>query len=152
MIIDSIQSFERYSSYYKGFEKVYDFIKNNNLHTLALGTHIIEENDIWCKIVEEKGKGVEVLPQLEAHDSFIDIFVLLEGEEMIGYKDRSICDVVSAKYDELKDLIFFEDTPEVFVNCGIDNFIICFPKDAHAPMIGEGVIKKAIFKVRIINN
>lgn len=149
MIIDSIESFEKYLNLHKDFQKVYDFIKDNNLQTLEPKQYSIVKDDVWCTIWEGVGREYDEDVKLEIHDSFIDIHVLLEGQETIAFRDRVKCSSDDVKYDEASDIAFLEETPEVYVNYGIYNFVICFPKDAHAPLIGEGKIKKAIFKVRV---
>ncbi len=149
MIIDSLKSFEKYLNIHPSFQKVYDFISGTDLHKLELGKHIIEENNLWCKVTQQEGKSFDDLPKLEVHDSFIDIHILLTGSEIIGFRDRVKCSGVEAKYDEMNDIAFLDEEAEVFVNCGVDNFVICFPKDAHSPMIGDGIIRKAIIKVRV---
>lgn len=152
MIIDSIRSFERYKSLQKGFDKVYEYIRQNNLNELSLGNHPIVENDVWCTISEQEGRDLSNNPQMEVHDSFVDIHILLEGDETIGYKDRARCENLQmAQYNEAQDIALFDELPEVFISCSPDNFIICFPYDAHTPLLGNGKIKKAVFKVRVIN-
>lgn len=148
MVIDSVKSFERYLSLHQGFDKVYAFIKGNDLYKLAPGEYVIDGKEVWCTISENEGKGFES-PQLEVHDNYIDIHILLGGSETIGFKDRGRCNSENAVYDEIKDIAFLPDEPQVYVTMGVDNFLICFPKDAHAPLIGEGQIKKAVFKVKI---
>lgn len=149
MILDSLNSFERYSDLHKGFDKVYSFLKNNDIKKLEPGEYSIQENDIKCIIWEGKGKGTKQAHKMEVHDSFIDIQVLLDGSESFGMKDRMLCDDKKfTPYDAEHDIAFTDETPDNFINLGIDNFIIFFPKDAHAPLIGDGDIRKAIFKVR----
>lgn len=149
MILDSLKSFERYVELHKSFGKVYTFIKGNDLHGLAEGKHNIEENNIWCTIVSAEGKGLENCTPLEVHDSFMDIHVVLEGTETMGFRDRAKCVGIEAKYDEAKDVAILAEEPEAFISYSDDNMVICFPQDAHAPMMGNGTIKKAIFKVRL---
>ncbi|MBR5249325.1 MAG: YhcH/YjgK/YiaL family protein [Bacteroidales bacterium] len=150
MIIDSLKSFERYLKYHPGFDKVGAFLKKNDLNALAPGKYDIDENNSWCTIWEGEANGLESLPKLEVHDSFVDIYILLEGDETIGYKDRAKCvGDTQAKYDEAEDVAYLEDEPEVFVSLSAGNMLFCFPKDAHAPLIGEGRIRKAVIKVRV---
>lgn len=149
MILDSLKSFERYVELHKSFGKVYAFIKDNDLYGLPEGKHIIEENNIWCTVVSEEGKGLEECTPLEVHDSFIDIHVILEGTETIGFRDRAKCMGTEVKYDEAKDIALLTEEPEAFVSYSDGNMVICFPQDAHAPMMGNGTIRKAIFKVRL---
>ena len=147
MIIDSILSFERYNDLHSGFSKVYDFIRKHDLHSLESGKYVIEANNIWCEVSESEAKDPDNA-QLLVHDSFIDIHLVLEGTEIIGYKDRSKCSGDNAEYDEAMDVAVLKEEPEVFVSCSDGNFVICFPRDAHAPLMGEDKIKKALFKVR----
>lgn len=148
MILDSLNSFEKYSTLYKGFDKVYNFLKKNKIYNLEPGKYQIEKDKIWCIIWEGEGKGTEDIPHMEVHNSFIDIQVLLEGAETFGMKDRMLCDdKMFNEYNKEKDICFTNEKPDNFINLGIGNFVIFFPKDAHAPLIGNGKIKKAIFKV-----
>ncbi|MDE6624595.1 MAG: YhcH/YjgK/YiaL family protein, partial [Alistipes sp.] len=47
-----------------------------------------------------------------------------------------------------KDIQFFEDVPQTYYTLRPGQFTILFPEDGHAPMVGEGVVRKIIFKVR----
>ncbi len=147
MIIDSLESFEKYLNLHKDFDKVYDFIKSNKLVELESGLYPIVENDVWCVIWEGEPKAE--VPKLESHDSFVEIHILLEGQECVGFKDRVKCNIEEVDYDEANDRAFYLDSPEAYIDYGVYNFIICFPKDAHSPLIGDKKLKKAIFKVRL---
>ncbi len=148
MILDSLKSFEKYQALQEGFDKVYQFIRKNNLHTLEEGKHEIDEGKIWCTIQSGELKGYDEA-KLEVHDSYIDIHVLLEGTETIGIRDRACCKTENSKYDEVNDIAFTDDEPENYVILGPDNIAIVFPADAHAPLLGSGQYKKAVFKVKI---
>lgn len=148
MIIDSLRSFERYVQIHEHFSKVYDFIRKNDLHTLSVGKHEIDGKNVWVTISEQDALGLDSVPELEVHDTYIDIHVPLEGTETIGWRDRSKCSGVDVEYDAEKDFAMLKEEPEVFVSVDPDNFVICFPKDAHAPLMGTGKLKKAVFKVK----
>ena len=152
MIIDSIKSFERYKEFQTGFDKVYDFLRKHDLNTLELGNHPIVENDVWCTISESDARDIADLPKMEVHDSFVDVHILLEGDETIGWKDRAKCENHQmAEYNEAQDVALFDEMPEVFISCSTGNFVMCFPSDAHTPLLGSGTIKKAVFKIRVLN-
>lgn len=148
MILDSIKSFERYTTLHASFGKVLDFIRKNDLHALTEGKHVIEENNIWCTVSTTEAKELQDAP-MEVHDSFIDIHVVLEGTEIIGFRDRAKCMGIDVKYDEVSDTAVMKEKPEAYISYSDDNFVICFPQDCHAPLIGTGTIKKAVFKVRL---
>ena len=147
MIIDSIRSFERCTGFHHRFQKVYEYLRKTELINLEPGEYPVDGKEIVCKIWAGEGKGINI-PKLEIHDSYIDIHILLEGAETIGHKDRALCNYSdSIDYDESEDIAFIDDDPENFINLGVGNLAIMFPRDAHAPLIGDGPIKKAIIKV-----
>lgn len=148
MILDSLRGFERYLNLHSRFEKTYRYILQNDLHKMEPGKYPIVGDEIYITIWEGQGKGLDI-PPLEVHDSYIDIHILLEGSETIGIRDRSRCNCDNINYDQAKDIAFLEEAPENFVSLGPDNLAVIFPHDAHAPLIGEGRIKKAIVKIKM---
>ncbi len=151
MILDSLKSFEKYQTLQEGFDKVYQFIRQNDLASLPVGSYPIDGKRVYCDIVEGDLKNIEDA-KLEVHDSYIDIHVLLEGSETIGLKDRGKCDTDNTKYSEINDIAYIEDEPENYVVLGVKNIAIIFPADAHAPYLGSGKYKKALFKVHVGTN
>lgn len=149
MIIDSIKSFERYTGIHESFADVCRFLKENNLSLLEDGDYEISGDRVRCRISVQDAKSIDEMPRLEVHDSHIDIHIVIEGSETIGFKSRGACDGTGVEYDAERDIAFFADAPETFVNYAGDNFVICFPTDAHAPLIGNGRIRKAVFKVLV---
>lgn len=149
MITDSLVSFEKYLTLHERFAKVYDFLKSNILSQMEDGRVAIDGDNIYVTISTFEGKGADELPPVEVHDSYIDIHVLLVGVETIGFIDRALCLGKDVKYDEVADTAILNELPEVFTSYAPGYFVICFPKDGHAPGIGNGVIRKAVIKVRV---
>ena len=71
------------------------------------------------------------------------------GLEKIGWKPREKCVIPNGDYNTEKDVRFFNDEPDMFFQLMNNQFVIFYPEDVHAPMIGEGAIKKLVFKVKI---
>ena len=46
--------------------------------------------------------------------------------------------------------MFFKDASEEFVTAQIGDIMTFAPDMAHAPLIGEGTIHKAVFKVKVV--
>ena len=86
---------------------------------------------------------------LEAHRKYVDIHVPLQGSDLIGWKTLSSCVKLRQLYHSANDVMFFSDEPESWLTVGVGSFAIFFPEDAHAPLVGEGTILKAVFKVMI---
>jgi YhcH/YjgK/YiaL family protein len=86
---------------------------------------------------------------LESHDRYIDIQICLQGDETMGWRDRQTCNAIKEPYNSDNDITFYSDQPTCFVTLKPNQFAIFYPSDCHAPLIGEGFIKKVVFKVKI---
>ncbi len=149
MILDSIKNAELYYSIAPGMERAFDFIRSTDLASLAAGRHDIDGDNLFVNIMEPELKRAEDAP-LEVHNVYADIQVLITGdEEGFGWSER--CDVKepAADFDAAKDVQFFNDKAQTIYYMRRGQFTILLPEDAHAPMIGEGKVKKAIFKVKL---
>lgn len=149
MIIDTIKNSSRYAALNPLFGKAFDFLAQNDLAGLPDG--IIEIAEGLKAIVSNKpGKSEEVsLSKFECHDHTIDIQVCVKGLESIGWKPREKCTIPNGEYNAEKDVRFFSETPDTFFQLQDNQFVIFFPEDVHAPMIGDDDIKKIVFKVKI---
>ena len=129
------------------FKKAQEFIRNNDLAGLPPGKHVIDEGNVWVNIIDAElrpaGKA-----RLEAHDVFIDLHVPLSAPETYGVKPRSECTLPAGEMDPDKDILFFDDPIERTVTARPGETVVFEPQDAHAPLIGQGPLHKAIFKVR----
>lgn len=129
------------------YQKAIDFIQNNDLAALPTGTHVIEEGKIWVNIVEAELRPADKA-LLEAHDEFIDIHIPFSGPESYGVKKRADCTSPRGPMDKTDDIIFFDDKIEELITGEAGQMTVFEPDMAHSPMIGEGHIHKAIFKVK----
>jgi YhcH/YjgK/YiaL family protein len=148
MIIDSILGLERYRKMNDGFEKAFKFLRSNDLLKIETGSYEIDGDNVFAMVSENDLKNIEDA-KLEVHDSYIDIQVPISANEIFGWKDRAMCNTGEGQYDDKKDIAFFDDEPEVFCTVNPFQIVIFFPNDAHAPLIGNGKIKKIVIKVKI---
>ena len=112
------------------------------------GIHELDGKDIYVNVMEpELKKPADA--KLELHDAYIDIQVLIRGEqETFGWSERADLRKPLGEFDAGKDIRFFDDEPQTFYTLRPGQFTIFFPEDGHAPMIGEGNVRKIIVKVR----
>lgn len=148
MIIDSLENAEKYFSVHPRFAKAFEYLKNQELESLQPGKFVIEEGVLTVAVSAKEGVSPEKA-KFEAHNEFIDIQVCISNTEKMGWSARSTCKAPIDVYNPEKDVIFFEDEPGMYFSLQPGQFVIFFPQDAHAPMIGEGVIKKLVVKVKI---
>ncbi len=147
MVIDSLKNCAKYSSLNPYFAKAFYFMATNDLGALAPGRYEVYGDNVWANIVEGSLKAQKDA-KLEAHDKYIDIQICLKGSETFGWIKREACVKPAGEYDGAKDLIFYDDEETLFFTLNEGEFAIFFPEDGHTPMIGEGSVKKCIFKVR----
>ncbi len=149
MIIDTLKNAHRYESLHPLFSKAFNYLKQNNPTEIPDGTiHI--ENGLKAIISNKNGKTVEEsLSKFECHNLNIDIQICVKGNETIAWKPREKCHNQKGDYDPEKDVQFFLDQPDMFFRLTDQQFVIFFPEDVHAPMIGHDEIKKIVFKVKI---
>ena len=149
MIIDTLNNGSKYTSLHPLFATAFDFMKENDLTNLADGVIEIQEG---LKVIVSNGNGKTretSLQKFECHDKNIDIQVCVNGVETIAWKPREKCESPNGDYNPEKDVRFFNDTPDMDFQLTNNQFVIFYPTDVHAPMIGEGAIKKLVFKVKI---
>jgi YhcH/YjgK/YiaL family protein len=129
------------------FGKMFDYIKTHSLDTLSVGRHEIGGDDIFLLIVSGDMIGESDAP-LEAHDRYFDVQIPLLQPESFGVSPRAKCVAPRGEMNTEADIIFFDDTPQRYVNVGQGEMIVFTPETAHAPMIGSGSQLKAVFKIK----
>ncbi len=147
MVLDSLTVAEKYYALHPRFQEAFEFIKGQG-HKLSPGKYIIDGEELFVSVVKGPLKQ-KSNAWLEAHNEYIDIQLLLSGSESYGWKSRTTCQKIKTAYDIEKDILFFQDTPSSYFELCSGEFVVFFPEDAHAPMIGEGEVVKAIIKVRV---
>ncbi|TRZ83104.1 MAG: DUF386 domain-containing protein [Sediminibacterium sp.] len=150
MVIDKLSEINKYTSLHPRFAKAIDYIVTNNLLIAEPGTVLVDGEDIKAIIIE--GNCVskeESLEGFECHNTYIDIQIVLKGKEIVGWRSRKNSREPKGEYSEEKDVLFYADAPTLFFDLQAGMFSIYFPEDVHAPMIGEGPIKKLVMKVRV---
>ncbi len=148
MIIDTLDNAAKYYSVHPLFQKAFEYIKTQDLKSLEVGKFDISEG-LKGVIAEKEGMTAEEsASKFECHNNNIDIQLCITGPEIIGWRPRSSCSNQKGEYNTEKDVLFFNDTPDMHFTLHDDQFAIFFPEDVHAPMIAEGVVKKMIIKVK----
>ena len=87
---------------------------------------------------------------LEAHQNYIDVQLLLDGEEHVGYATLKSQNAIKA-YNHEQDFALFKNSYSTnLLSKGM--FAVFFPDDLHLPglKVGESeLVKKVIVKVKI---
>jgi len=149
MIVDSLKNASRYYSVNPLFAKAFEYISQTDLANAGDGKSEIADG-LKAIFSNATGKTKETsLAKFECHNKNIDIQLCINGIETIGWKPREKCITPNGEYNTEKDVQFYNDPPDTFFQLTDGQFAIFFPEDVHAPMIGEGNIKKLVIKVWI---
>lgn len=150
MIVNHIYNVNSYKGLNEKFDKAFEYIQNTNFEKLEPGFYEIEGEELFLNLVEYETKGIEDRVW-ESHKRYIDIQVIIEGHEFIGYElfERL---KIKEDYNEQDDIYFLEGSLQSKVKLEKGDFIICYPQDAHMAGImvnGREKVKKAVFKVKL---
>ena len=148
MIISSLENSKRYEGLHPLFPTLFKYIKDHDLLHTPCGRIEIKGDDLFINNVNPQCVAAEEQP-LEAHEAYIDVHILLEGEETIGWKALEEVSKPRGQFDHESDFILYDDTPTSYVTLHPGQFAIVYPEDPHAPVIGTGKIRKLIAKVRL---
>ena len=134
MILSTLTNADCYTTLHPLFPRAFNFMRSTNLLALALGIHPIVGDDLFA-IVEQAPGRTRAEAQLECHRKYIDIQLVLEGVDEMGWKSLRECSKPVADYSAEKDIQFFYDTPASWIATPPNAFCIFFPEDAHAPLV-----------------
>jgi len=148
MIIDRLEHADRYCDMHPAFAQAFAFLKRSDLAELSADRHDIDGDRLFCLISKGPGRSRSEA-NLEAHRKYIDIQYVITGDEEMGWKPTADCRISHTPYDAEKDIEFFKDQPDSWNDVPPGSFVIFFPQDAHAPLVGEGEIHKAILKIAV---
>lgn len=148
MIVSNLQNSGRIESLHPLFKKLFDYVKSHDLlHTDCGRIELDGENLFINNVNPACVKASEQV--LEVHRDYTDIHILLEGKERIGWKAMEEVCLLKQEYKKEVDCALYSDIPTTFVDLLPGQFVIVYPEDPHAPVIGEGKIRKLIAKVKI---
>jgi len=146
MIIDRIENADRYAEMHPRFRAAFDLIRDFDFDAAPDGPAEIDGERLTINVLRRDLKAPDAA-KLEAHERYVDIQVMVSGNEVFGWKLTSECEQPQAPYNPDKDVILFDDAPDAHWPLLEGMFVVFFPEDAHAPMVGEGKVEKLVVKV-----
>lgn len=148
MILDTLANADRYAALNKRFPRAFEFLRSTDLKALAPGRYPIDGENIVAIVEKVAGRSRDAA-KLECHRKYIDIQLVLDGTDEMGWKPLCDCREPLADYHAEKDIQFFRDAPASWIATPPGAYCIFFPEDAHAPLVATGEIRKVIVKVAV---
>ncbi|MBQ3723641.1 MAG: YhcH/YjgK/YiaL family protein [Bacteroidales bacterium] len=154
--VDSEELRTQYEAARGEWDAALAFLQRSDLMTLPLGRHELTETGTYANI-QEYDTDPAVQGKFEAHRAYVDIQVVLAGEEIIYVCDLADGREISMPYDAEKDCeLFFHAVKAREVKVSPDCYVILFPNDGHMP--GRPVdgtpchVRKIVVKVPYVNH
>ena len=147
--VDKFLLYEHYKKHPERWQKVFNYLKNNDLLKLPLGSFVLDEN-INVKVQEytthEFGDQ-----RLEGHRKYIDFQYVITGCEFMGSGNLSEAKVV-VPFDEKRDWGGFNLPIISYYIANSSYFFIFFPQQVHLTNLQVGdkaPVRKIVFKIKV---
>jgi len=152
MIADELKNLVKYSGTIPSLYLILDYLEKTDLSALEIGKYPIAADRIYVLIQEYETKDASE-KKWESHRNYIDVQIVLSGDEAMGYAPASRMAGKEA-YAAEKDVAIYEDPSlgESVVTVRAGEFAVFFPQDAHRPGCAAGVsakVRKAVIKAHV---
>lgn len=149
MILGNLCEWQRYAPLHPAFEKLFKFVLEHDLSEFPLERIVLDGDSLFINMAEPDLKTAES-QKLEIHREYIDVHFPLKGEEICGWTPTANLKTASeSPFNEKDDFALYAELAQTYFKAVPGQFYIMYPEDAHAPIVGQGKIKKAIAKVRL---
>lgn len=152
MITDILNNLERYKELLPYYSEIETFLASHSLPDLETGKYQIHKDQAFI-LVNEYETEYSKEKFAESHRTYIDIQILVKGNEIIEYTHIDEL-IMKDKYSEENDVIFYEQSKipvsQIVLKAG--DFAIFFPEDAHKPgcnISDSQKVKKAVIKISV---
>ena len=148
MILTTLADSGRIEPLHPLFKRFFDYVKEHDLLHAPLGRIEVDGDRLFINNVEADLTDAAT-QRLEAHREYIDVHVVLDGEEHFGWRPLADCAAVRQSYDPAADCALYADRPSSWLTLRPGQAAIVFPEDPHAPVVGEGRVRKLIGKIKL---
>ena len=148
MICSPLSQSDHYAALHPLFPRAFEFMRSTDLLALASGIHPIVGEQLFAIVENVAGRRREQA-QLECHRKYIDIPLVLQDMNEMGWKPLHDCRKPVADYSAENAHPVFYDAPDAWIATPPGAFCIFFPDDAHAPVVSDGQIRKVTFKIAV---
>ena len=147
MILDRLENADRYAGLGDGITRAFRHLRETKFQDLADGRHEIDDTSFMLLQTYQTKDAGDVL--FEAHRKYVDIQLLLEGRELMGWAHIDSLESQGG-YSEEKDVEMFRGASPAAIVLESGWFAIFMPEDGHQPCChwdAPSSVRKAVVKV-----
>jgi len=148
--VNAQEFYKQYQGNKAVWDKVFRFLKENNLDSLSVGKHPIDGDNAFASVTYGPEKTMEEA-KWESHRKYIDLQYVIKGEEKIEVTQISSATVITP-YNEARDAANYTAIGIYYIAMP-GTFYLFFPQDAHRPNIkvdDYDVVKKLVIKIKVV--
>jgi len=146
--INSVEFMKQYVSDKALWDKVFAFLGDSKLATMAPGKYPIDGDNAYAMVSAGPPKKLEDV-KWESHKKYIDLHYVISGKVKLGMAPVAKA-TVTEPYSESRDAANYTVDGK-FLTATPKEFFLFFPQDAHRPDIkvdGADSLKKLVIKIR----
>lgn len=148
MILDTLSNAQRYYALHPLFQQLFDYVCTHDLANAPAGRLTLDGDKLFINVNDSQLVPAEE-QKLEVHRRYIDVHFPLSCSERVGWTPLEHLGESDAPFNEESDFAVYSQPAETYFTLQPGQFCIVWPEDAHAPIIGEGKIRKLVAKVLI---
>ncbi len=148
MIYDHVSNLNRYTGLHSGLDHAIELLLLQHVEVNVVGNYIAGHDVDYYLFQNYRTKTADTC-DFETHQRMIDLQLMVEGTEMMGY--APVADLIETiPYNVEKDIAFYNGSG-VYVKLEPGYFCIFFNFEAHQPCIATDAscdVKKIVFKIK----
>lgn len=149
MIVDRIENLEQYAHCIPAFSQVRDFLLRACRTELEEGRYDLG-TDAAYGLIRRYRTQLPEQQRLEAHRDYIDLQLLLEGEETLLWQNIGALTPETDYGAQTDCRLYSGGGMRVPLRKGV--FVVLYPQDGHLPKLADGQsteVRKAVVKIRV---
>ena len=148
MILDTLSNAQRYYALHPLFQQLFEYVLTHDLAEVPAGRITLDGERLFINVNDSQLVPAEE-QKLEVHRRYIDVHFPLTCCERVGWSPLEHLGQSDAPFNDESDFAVYSCSAETYFTMQPGQFCIVWPEDAHAPVIGEGKIRKLVAKVLI---
>ena len=149
MIIADISDRERYYALHPMMKHLFDYVLTHPVAEMPAGRVVLVGEELFLNIDDSERQTADQR-MLEVHRRYIDVQIPLTDVESFGWTPlEQLPESPDIAYDGKRDIAFYTRRAQTYVEVKPGQFYVMFPEDAHAPLVGRGMIRKVIGKLLV---
>ena len=148
MIIAKLSDHKRYEALHPLFKPLFEYVITHDFAQLQPGRITLQGDDLFINL-DQSQLVARQDQRLEVHRRYIDIHMPLTCAEDFGWRHLSTLGNSDAPFNTQRDFAFYTAPADKWFTLCSGEFCVVFPEDAHAPIVGNGTIRKLVAKIRL---